>query len=364
MIKERNPRTFLGPFCRAWQALSFSFFAHFLRKSRLSLTLLHLHGVKTSMMEVAQLSVDEHALQCVVFGSWLPDEELEEGLECCLVADELMNGAATPTDANDVAIDKEHPKKHKHHVLKTLFRLLHLRRGKDASDKVKFGENNNDEASVASTAAETTCSSLCSSLEEDDNVPLMQTRLFESGVIISTDDFAFVVDKVSKEVINNFTDAERENEDPNMMAHVKTGVWQVTCLNDDGTPQAPFYIVTGVCMEDKVDTKKLRKAIFAGKTFSRRPKLSLAPTEIAEKLAGFQSGTMAPICHTVHMKLFLEESIIANIDTTTLNVGSGMFGKCLSISTDKFLEIAKANPKGVEVCSLIKKSKATKQGTK
>jgi hypothetical protein len=54
-------------------------------------------------------------------------------------------------------------------------------------------------------------------------------------------------------------------------------------------------------MEDKVDTKKLRKAIFAGKTFSPRLKLSLAPTEIAEKLAGFQSGTMAPICHTVDM---------------------------------------------------------------
>jgi prolyl-tRNA editing enzyme YbaK/EbsC (Cys-tRNA(Pro) deacylase) len=316
-------------------------------------------------MEVAQLSVDEHVLQCVVFGSWLPDEELEEGLECCLVADELMNGTATLTASNDVAIHKEHPKKHKNHVLKTLSRLLHLRRGKDASDKIKFGGNDNDEASVATTAAETTCSSLCSSLEEEDEIPLMQTRLIESGVVSSPEDFAFVVDKVSKEVINNFTDEERENDDPNM-AHVKTGVWQVTCLNDDGTLQDPFYIVTGVCMEDKVDTKKLRKAIFAGKTFSRRPKLSLAPTEIAEKLAGFQSGTMAPICHTVDMKLFLEESIIANIDTTThkIIVGSGMFGKCLSISTDKFLEIAKANPKGVVVCSLIKTSKVMKKGKK
>jgi hypothetical protein len=33
-------------------------------------------------------------------------------------------------------------------------------------------------------------------------------------------------------------------------------------------------------------------------------------------------------------------------------------------STDKFLEIAKANPKGVEVWSLIKTSKAMKQGKK
>jgi hypothetical protein len=40
-------------------------------------------------------------------------------------------------------------------------------------------------------------------------------------------------------------------------------------------------------MEDKVDTKKLRKAIFAGKTFSRRLKLSLAPTRLQRNLLAF-----------------------------------------------------------------------------
>jgi hypothetical protein len=107
--------------------------------------------------------------------------------------------------------------------------------------RFQFGGNDNDEASVATSAAETTCSSLCSSSEEDDEIPLMQTRLLESGIVSSPEDFAFVVDNVSKEVINNFTDTEKENDDPNM-AHVKTGVWQVTCLNDDGTLQDPFYI--------------------------------------------------------------------------------------------------------------------------
>lgn len=316
------------------------------------------------MMQVtSQAPIDEHTLQCVVFGSWLPDEELEEGLECCLVSDELMNGAATLTDANDsdVVVTKEPSteKHHKKHLLKTLRGLLHLRRNKGAFDKDKHGDEAKDDASVATTAA----SSLCSSLgDDDDGVPLMQARLFDSGIVNSTDDFSFVVDKVSKEVVDNFTDEEKNVDDSNV-AHVKTGVWQVTCLDDDGSPQTPFYIVTGVRMEDKVDTKKLRKAIFAGKTFSRRPKLSLALTEIAEELAGFQSGTMAPICHSVDMKLFLEESIITNVDMTThkLNVGSGMFGKCLSISTEKFLQIAKMNPKGIEVCSIIKKPKASKQ---
>lgn len=317
------------------------------------------------MLEVAQVSGTSTLYTVLYLVRGCQTKNRKKALNG-LVADELMSGGAeTPTAANDIAVHKEHPKKHKNHLSKTLSRLLYLRRGKDASaDKVKLGDNDNDEASVATTAAETTCSSLCSSVEDEDGIPVIQTRLFESGIVASTEDCVFVVDKVSKEVVNNFSDADRENDDPNM-AHVKTGIWQVTCLNDDGTPQDPLHIVTGICMQDKVDTKKLRKAVFAGKTLSRRPKLSLAPTEIAEKLTGFQSGTMAPICHTVDMKLFLEESIIAkNIDTTThkINVGSGMFGKCLPISTDKFLEIVKANPKGVEACSLTRTSKATRQG--
>jgi prolyl-tRNA editing enzyme YbaK/EbsC (Cys-tRNA(Pro) deacylase) len=85
----------------------------------------------------------------------------------------------------------------------------------------------------------------------------------------------------------------------------------------------------------------------------------MAPTEIAEKLAGFQSGTMAPICHSVNMKLFLEESIVANADTAAhkINVGSGTFGQCLQISANKFLQVAKMNPEGFQVCPLIRKGK-------
>lgn len=319
------------------------------------------------MSEASQAPIDDHTQQCVVFGSWLPDEELEEGLECCLIGDELMIGASTPFDANDNIVSKETTteKHHKSHIMKAFHHLVHLRRNKGLSGKDKHGHDDGDEASVATTAAETMCSSLCSSVDEEDDVPLIQTRLFESGIIKSTGDFSFVVDKVSKEVVDNFTVEEKDDEDSNV-AHVKTGVWQVTCLNDDGSHQTPFYIVTGVCMEDKVDTKKLRKAIFDDKTIKRRPKLCLAPTEIAEELAGYQSGTMAPICHSVDMKLFLEESIIANVDMTThkVNVGSGMFGQCLSLPTEKFLEIAEANAKGVKVCSIIKKSKSPKQGKK
>jgi prolyl-tRNA editing enzyme YbaK/EbsC (Cys-tRNA(Pro) deacylase) len=196
--------------------------------------------------------------------------------------------------------------------------------------------------------------------------PLMQTRLLKTGIVKSAPDFEFVVDRVSKEVLGLEASSEEKKDESEQneenVTHVKTGVWQVLCFDNEGNPLCPFYVVTGVSMDDRVDTKKLRKAIFSGQSYGRRPKLSMAPTEIAEELTGYKSGTMAPICHSVDSKLFLEESI-ASVDDWDhkLNVGSGMFGKCLSISADKFLQIAKANPKGVEICSLIAKKKPSKR---
>ena len=193
--------------------------------------------------------------------------------------------------------------------------------------------------------------------EVTENIPLIQSRLFHTGVIESLDDFEFVADRVSKEVAANFTDEETHTEMEHT-THVKTGVWQVTCFDKQGNAQPSFFVVTGVAMDDRVDTKKLRNAMFAGQTHNRRPKLSLAPTKIAEELAGYRSGTMAPICHTVDMKLYLEESIIPSTADPSLHkliMGSGMFGKCLSIPADKFLKIVKGNPKGFEICSIVKK---------
>jgi prolyl-tRNA editing enzyme YbaK/EbsC (Cys-tRNA(Pro) deacylase) len=86
----------------------------------------------------------------------------------------------------------------------------------------------------------------------------------------------------------------------------------------------------------------------------------MAPQRIAEELVGFPSGTMTPICHSVDMKLYLEESIVDNMEDPArhkLLVGSGMMGTCLSISADKFLAVAKSNSKGLSVCSLVQKNK-------
>ncbi|CAB9513587.1 expressed unknown protein [Seminavis robusta] len=208
-----------------------------------------------------------------------------------------------------------------------------------------------------------TASSCCGNETNDllvpGEVPLMVERLLRTGVCRSMEDFEFVPDKVSKEVAHLFADEKKEDEaeqDENV-SHVKTGIWEVVTFEDDGTAKAPFYVVTGVSMTDRVDTKKLRKAIFKGQCSGRRPKLHLAPTSVGETLAGYKSGTMAPICHSKNMKLYLEETILIGDREHRILCGSGMFGKCLSIAEDKFMEVARSNSEGVELVSLIQKKK-------
>lgn len=197
---------------------------------------------------------------------------------------------------------------------------------------------------------------------------LMEQRLLATG-LVKRADFEFVPDYVSKEVLHLVEDLKTRNNHDHAtndgnVSHVKTGIWEVVCFDKDGQPKQPEYIVTGVSMDDRVDTKKLRKFVFSGEQqqHKRRPKLAMAPTEIAEELAGYKSGTMAPICHGHNMKLFLEESLIMDVDLRThrLAVGSGTFGKCLSISAHHFLEIAKSNPEGVAICPIIRTTKVLK----
>jgi len=208
-------------------------------------------------------------------------------------------------------------------------------------------------------------SSLSSRSKREDSVPisLMEERLLNTD-LVKRDDFDFVPDYVSKEVLHLIDEETRlrvANNKENV-SHVKTGIWEVTIFEDDGSPKDTYYIVIGVSMDGRVDTKKLRKQLFAGQQeqYKRRPKMEMAPTDIAEGLAGYRSGTIAPLCHTKNMKLFLEESLVTGVDDTEthrLYVGSGMFGKCLSISVKNFLSIAEANPNGLKICPIIRTGK-------
>lgn len=187
-------------------------------------------------------------------------------------------------------------------------------------------------------------------LNENDNgnLPSMAERLLDAGVY----DFTFVADYVSKEVPE---DVRRTMfVDDEAVAHVKTGVWQVQCYDDEtGDALDPTYAVTGVAMTDRVDTKKLLRLLFPTRP-KRKPKLRMAPTDIAERLVGFRSGTMAPICHLTNMPVFLDESAMSR---ETICVGSGIFGKCLSMPTETFLRVAESNPKGLTVSEIVRSRK-------
>lgn len=228
-------------------------------------------------------------------------------------------------------------------------------------------------ASTSPESTDTEDNDSCRESTADDtppHLPLVLQRLLQTGVIASVDEVQLVPDYVSKEMEGLFDMEDKTAFDQaheGRVSHVKTGVWEVQCFSEvDGSPQEPFYVVTGVEMEDRVDMKKLRKAIFSGQTKNgvpnqRRPKIRLAPTDMGERLAGYKSGTMLPICHSVDMHLYLEEAIAMHRQDPDHRIlcGSGISGKCLSISTEQFAQIAERNPLGFTVCSLRQKKKNT-----
>lgn len=325
----------------------------------------------------------------------------EEGMECLLVDEcnmennhneERQRSKGVVANTGYKEVEKEKKKKRVRKLLKKFqrqFRRLKGRNGlsvnNESNDTVTTATTNStlSDSSWLSQSMEvfTTLSTSTSASFEAIPTPLIESRIRYLNILGLKEKIKFVEDEVSKEVIElrkicaeaeDSTEAPEssdESENDVHFSHVKTGIWQIvtSVLDGDGSlqEQAPFYIVTAVKMEDRVDTKKLRRAIFSPgigqpQTFARRPKLSMAPTDIAETLVGYKSGTMAPICHSVNMKLFMEESIFEKgmeVDKHKINVGSGMFGKCLSLSADAFLRIAEANPEGVELVPLIQKRK-------
>ena len=203
--------------------------------------------------------------------------------------------------------------------------------------------------------------------EEDDIFTttscLMEKRLLNhSSVTLS--DFKFVNDCDACKNVDFYS---------NETTAIKTGVWEIrlrtgtaiqTESSSASSQYSTQYVVTGVQMTDRVDINKLHQAIFRGQKFTKkqRPRISMATKDIAEQLTGYASGTMAPICHTIPMKLFLEELIIRNAQEVNIKgnashrllMGSGVPDTILSIPVDMFLDVAKSNPLGFELVNLIK----------
>lgn len=209
---------------------------------------------------------------------------------------------------------------------------------------------------------------------ESKNPPIYD-RLIQTGFLRMNDsEIEFTEDTVSKEILARLPNqeglSEQDEEDQEettketLEIDIKTGIWQVRCFDDDGiTLLEPYYIVTAISMNDRVDTKKLQKAIkrSANPKIERLPKVSFAPPEIAEQLTGYISGTMSPICHSVDMKLFLEENLIStevDLNSQKFSLGSGLFGVSVVIPVNRFLQVAtEKNKEGLYVGPIIQKRK-------
>jgi hypothetical protein len=207
-----------------------------------------------------------------------------------------------------------------------------------------------------------------------EELPLMARRLLATG-LVTMDDFEFVPDYVSNEISNNFngsslvTCGHHGNNgiscNKSQIAHVKTGVWEVVHETGGENPiendndsnnnkEERFFVVTAVAMEDRVDTKKLRQAVFGkgagnGQPTRCKPKLNMAPTPLAEGLVGFKSGTMAPICHTQRMALFIEESLLRDVDVNQQNDEDG-------VGNDKRIIIECGSGMFIDFCTRLHES--------
>ncbi len=335
-------------------------------KTKLPMSFANLH--KQVFFETNQLSSQPHTslllfsyiqhwdrMEVLVFGPWSNDQD--EGLECVLFEETCKNG----TYHEKYGEDNTRRSKDTLKVWKKMVRFFKKMKQRKARSLILIEKSSDSTQVTSSDLSWSSASSIDTKAESPSSpIPLIKSRILDMA-IMDGNDIDFVPDRVSKEVIacsDHSGPMEGPESDTNVI-HVKTGVWQVTCLEDDGSPQPPYYAVTAVSMTDRVDTKKLRKALFSGKTFKRRPKLIMAPTDIAERLTGYKSGTMAPICHTVNSKLFVEESIVNHKEesdsTLRVNVGSGMFGKCLSVPLQDFIRIGEANPEGMKICPLIQR---------
>ena len=203
------------------------------------------------------------------------------------------------------------------------------------------------------------------SLIDQNAIPLIQKRLMEVGDITDANEIQFVPD-----CKNRLADDTDER-----VTQIKTEIWQATFPSSSkrnllgrkkrAFNKKPVYFTTAILREDRVDLEKLQSAFLATSlrssnslaTTKSPPMIFKVPDTLAEGLTGYKAESMSPICHTINSKLFIDESIIdfpTEMDgTCKIHIGSGMTGKCVSISMAKFLAVANKNPSGVEFPSFV-----------
>lgn len=136
----------------------------------------------------------------------------------------------------DLTEEITNPKKQGARLLQFVRRLFPKRR-KGYSGKFSKKLKPNDDAGSVSFASTT------DDIIDDD--PLIQKRLLKTGLVKKDRDFEFVKDIVSKEVDPTSEDLKKAFDEENV-SHVKTGVWEVSIVDEEGNSTGhPLYVVTG-----------------------------------------------------------------------------------------------------------------------
>ena len=221
---------------------------------------------------------------------------------------------------------------------------------------------------------------------------LLQRRLYERHKLPLSD--TIIVRDYDCNVDDG--DEEEKKEEPScgqiestgkkgVVVEIKTLVWEVQAIFEDSyedematasaSPTATakstqnMYVVTALQMKDKIEMRKLKDLVLentkpkSGALASIRS-MQLAPLEVAERLTGYQSGCMPPICHTNDdgdstMDLYVDQSIFDiykihnsssssedleqrqnNTKETFASIGSGIPGKSLVLPLPQFLRVA------------------------
>jgi len=191
--------------------------------------------------------------------------------------------------------------------------------------------------------------------DNNDNIgALMRSRLLSSETITSS---SFRLEHDNSE--------QQQTDDIHNVIRVKTLIWEVLYSND--TQRNKAYIVTALGINDKVSVGCLENLVrksYSCSCPSLKICISLAPREVAEDLTGYESGTMAPICHTTPMPLYIDESIIRERrtkNTTIVSVGCGTMGHSLFLKLDDMMKIAETIGDTVKLGEFIYQDDTTKR---
>ena len=151
------------------------------------------------------------------------------------------------------------------------------------------------------------------------------------------------------------------HDDPTHL-NIKTLIWEASSINQNNELERR-YITTVLRMQDRVDKLRLKNVIYQQTPLQQqqqqqqqqqplRIQLHLADQQLAERLTGFQTGTIPPFGHIVPMIVFVDETL-ANLDESVMvRTGSGVAGYNLNMTVAEIMMCCRTSCADLHVQSI------------